>query len=459
MLSFASVMLSGRIIVFPFKVTPADAKAHQWLGRAVSFHIADGLSVNAIDVLPDYQVEQLLDTNRIRFPYSMSRATAIRLARELDAEKIIWGEVIFDTTSHSSTGSCPLKLNAFVMDLENYSRKHLPFLTSNLKMLYKVENEMLKYIIEAVAPERKEETLYPDINLNYHDYEIFIKSLLLNNNAGKLKLLERISAEGLRSDYVNFYLSRLYLDEEEWEKVKECLGRIFSDDFKKRKLFMQGLAYSASAEFSAAGDRFSMLLRETGPYTFEASNNLGVAYFHLGNNAGADQYFSYALELKKENGVYLNLILFLMETENFNRASRLLKDALYRYPQDEELILLFSWFLSRKRENRDLLATFQAYIPHLAIPSRIPQFSLDIKNPFKPSYVIKPFDPAAASAVSRALSSGKLGGISFEQLEDLLEANPFVPAYYELMALKHEKAQHPREAEANRKTAKFLKVK
>ena len=83
------------VLVLPFKVTPIQEKAHHWLGRAVSFYLTSGLQHNALPVLPDQHTASILEMNHIMFPYNITKASVIRLARENQLDRVIWGKIIW----------------------------------------------------------------------------------------------------------------------------------------------------------------------------------------------------------------------------------------------------------------------------------------------------------------------------------------------------------------------------
>ena len=118
----------GSTVVFPFRVD-SSGKSHQWLGRAISLHMAAGLTANSIAVLPDDEVRELLNDNLVSFPYSMTKATVMKLAMDSGAHFLIWGEIMADKDDDSL-----LKVRAFVMNLKDIKQKHLPLLNADIDL-------------------------------------------------------------------------------------------------------------------------------------------------------------------------------------------------------------------------------------------------------------------------------------------------------------------------------------
>ncbi|MCP4153557.1 MAG: hypothetical protein GY757_37865, partial [bacterium] len=391
-----------------------------------------------------------LGRNHIIFPYHMSKATVIKLATDCGAGKVIWGEI----TAESETPSL-LQVNAFILDLKNFSQKHLPLIKGDVKGLYKIEDELLNQICKQMMSPSVEIN-YPRFNLNYRNYEVFIKSLLLNDFSRKSDLLTKAFQEQKESDYLNFYLAVCSLESEEIEKAGSFLKRVGENlFFKHRTHFLGGLLNFYEGKHSSAVNRFLELSRE-GEYAFEAGSNLGVVYFYEGYYAGAEKYFRIALEQKREPGTYLNYIHFLLEREKGQEAARLLNEALYSYPEEDIFIDLFAWFLVHSGERERLNAVFSDYIPELELTGSLPDLDWEIKNPF---VLLPAAVPFSAREFEKQIEDFKAGKetVSLKQLNEMLEQNPFVSEIYHLISEIYKKDEQIYKSEAYRMAGDFLK--
>jgi len=202
------------VLVLPFKVTSTQEKAHQWLGRAVSFYLTSGLRHNALPVLPDQHAASILEMNHIMFPYNITKASVIRLARENQLDRVIWGEIILGGDTGNVTDKSPIQLRSFIIDPDNFSQQYLPLIKGNINDLYKIKNELLTSILRTLNPGEQEVNSihYPRFNLNYRGYELFVKSLLIKDPSKRIQLLEkaRIDNKEKNSDILNFELVKLY---------------------------------------------------------------------------------------------------------------------------------------------------------------------------------------------------------------------------------------------------------
>jgi hypothetical protein len=202
------------VLVLPFKVTPIQEKAHQWLGRAVSFYLTSGLQHNAVPVLPDQHAASILEMNHIMFPYNITKASVIRLARENQLDRVIWGEILLGGDTSNVTEKSLIQLRSIIIDPEDFSQKYLPLIEGNINDLYKIKSELLTAIVKTLNPGEYEvkSIRYPQFNLNHRGYEIFVKSLLIKEPSKRIQLLEkaRKASKEKNSHILNFELAKLY---------------------------------------------------------------------------------------------------------------------------------------------------------------------------------------------------------------------------------------------------------
>jgi hypothetical protein len=202
------------VLVLPFKVSPLQEKAHQWLGRAVSYYITSGLERNALPVLSDQHAVSILEMNHIMLPYNITKASVIRLARENQLGRIVWGEIILGDETNNVTGKSPIRLRSFIIDTDDLSQQYLPQITGNINDLFKIENELLTSIVKKLNPGEQEvkSIYYPRFYLNYRGYELFVKSLLIKDPLKRIQLLEkaRIDNKEKNSSILNLELAKLY---------------------------------------------------------------------------------------------------------------------------------------------------------------------------------------------------------------------------------------------------------
>lgn len=167
------------IIVIPFKISPNGDKAYHWLGRALSFYISEGLELNQFPVLPDSETADVLESHAVYFPYAMTKATALRLAKEKKQGIVLWGEI-----STLPEDKSLITIKSSIIYLDSFEQKYPPVLKGHVNDLYKLMDELLRAAVKTLQPVETEAHVIPvpRIHLNLRQYERFIKSRLINEH-------------------------------------------------------------------------------------------------------------------------------------------------------------------------------------------------------------------------------------------------------------------------------------
>ncbi len=218
------------IVVFPFKVTSSGVTAHKWLGRAFSVHLSTGLALNGFDAIADDLVVEKLEANHVHFPYNMTKASVLALAKESGARYLVWGDVVTDDNDGS-----PMKIHAFLLDLNTYKQELLLLLTGELKDLNRLEADLLKGIYKALRPDAADGPQLPAFNLKLHHYELLIKSLLLTDPARQAEMLAGVYEVEKGSDYLNIRLADCYVELGEYPKAAAVLETVSDHPFFKEE--------------------------------------------------------------------------------------------------------------------------------------------------------------------------------------------------------------------------------
>ena len=440
---------TAKAIVFPFQVHTLEKKNHQWLGRAISFYRASGLELNSIGTIKDPEIHSILNNRDIPFPYVISKATCIKLAIISGADQIIWGEV--ESSGNPQTHNVQIK--TYIIDMKNLSQKYLPLLKFHLIDFYAVQRELLKMVLDYF---QKEQPRFPELNLDYHHYEMFIKSLLLENNKEKLGLLEQVSRDISNSDYLNFELAKCHL----------CLGNISAashflekitdgESFRYDREFIRGLVFYHNNQLSRASELFSKLQR-LNVFLPEATNNLGILFRKAHPPALSESFFVQSIRSRKDPEVYLNYIKLLIESGKNRLARENLKQALIFFPDDEDLIKLFGYFLSQEKNQEHLFSVFQNYIPQLILTENCPALEYKIKNPFELQTTGLYRPPNDIESTTEDFLKGDINQ-RLDRIRDSMELNPFVPKLHQMLSQIYLKKNNRPLSKRYQLTAAFLK--
>jgi len=436
------------IMVVPFRVS-ADID-HAWLGRGVSYFIAAGLEENRIPALGDSDTEALLSSYDVRFPYGITKATVLAIAGEHKLEKVIWGEI------QSADGEGGLiKVRSFIIDLKDYSQTYLPLFQGRRDDLYHVMGQILGSVLKGLGNDAQKKA--PRFNLNHRNYELFIKSHLLNEAAQKIELLEKARNTDSKSDYLNFRLARAYFQAGIFQKARELLKltaveRAEDHPFVYRKIFLGALLDFSENKKDPAITAFR-LLESKGLYLFEVRHNLGVLY--ADRQQQETNMFAQALLLRSDPETWLYHAHQLLSRKEPALAAQTLKEAIKQYPEHKALEEMFTYFLSRETQRDVLFNVFREYIPDLSESDSLPQITYRLKSPFDVRYQRQFKNTDDVKEIEIGLRSGALD-TSIEQLQALIALNPYKPEYYHLMSRLYLKKKNYADAQSHASVAVFL---
>jgi tetratricopeptide (TPR) repeat protein len=449
---FCAAGLSAQIMVLPLKVDTQNHASHQWLGKAFSYYLLSGLFLNDLPVVDHEEVQFVLNRNQVRFPFEITKATAMVLARENQADRLLWGEILYSIKSSSQ-----ISIRVFLIDVKEGTQKHLPVLNGNLNNIYQIQEELLKEVIKVIAKE-KTEIRFPELNMSLPDYEKFIKSLLLTDAGKKLDLLLPIAEKSQRSDFVNFELAKIYLDKSDFDHSASCLNRISADPlFTDKKDFLSALVNFASGNADSALNQF-IRLQQRNVYAVATNNNLGVIYQQKNDFPYAEKCLRYALYLKRDPEISSNLVRLLQAMGQGDRAAEELNRALQLFPGDEKLLKQFSVLLSASPNRESLAQAFRNFVPLAPQNEDSPPAPPLLKNPFQarssPGALLdgNPFYIEARNLFLENDFSGAL-----QKVEEAMEVNPFAHENHHLLGLLYLQKQNYPQAEIFAQSALFLK--
>lgn len=441
--------LPAECMIFPFQVDSLKKMNHQWLGLAISYYLSRGLEINSIKTVSDSTIQSTLNTYNIKFPFQISKASCIKLALLGGAKQIIWGKVMAseDPQTHN------MQIQTYIIQPETYSQKYLPLIKFHLKDFYTVKRELLNLVLNYFE---KKPAIYPELKLEYHHYETFIKSFLISDLQKRIPVLVQLAKLQPDSDFLNFEISKVYS-----VLGKNAMSQQYLRKISNRNLFLPAIQFLNSMHLIEIGqvDKTTKILQQLQDekcYSSEILNNLGVIKTMDNLYSQAGDHFHQSLQTKKDPRVYGNYIKCLLAQDQQDLALENLKIALFYFPDDENLIKLFSFFLSREKESESLLNLFRRYIPNLIAASEIPDLQYQLKNPFELQaydnlYYLIDFD--------RIVKTYRTGDSSsaIKNIGNLMEINPFIPGLHRFLAEIYEKQGDRSQSYLYARSAAFLK--
>jgi Flp pilus assembly protein TadD len=443
--------LAAKTMVLPLAVDIQNHASFQWLGKAVSFFLIAGLGQNDLPVMGEEEIQDVLNRNLIRFPFGITKATAMVLAEESQADLLLWGKIL-----KSDKKSAPMQVQLFLIDIRERTQKQLPLVKGNFIDIYRLQEELLRNVVRAIGGEERGIAM-PQLNLALPEYEKFIKSLLLNDADKKLELLVPAAGNASRSDFVNFELAKVFLEKRDAARCRSYLQRVAeSPFFRDGKDFLLAMADFSVGDADGALSRF-IALQQRNVYPVPTHNNLGVIYFDKGSFSLAEKCLRYALFLRKDPGIQANLVLLLQAMGRSVPGLQELTEALKQFPEDARLRRLFVSFLAAADDKDELAQAFRNYadLP-LAEENAVPVEPL-LMNPFAigmPAAEAAPGNPIYIEARNLFLENDFEGAM--QKVEEAMEGNPFEPENHHLLALLHLQKKEFAQAELYARSALFL---
>jgi len=417
-----------RTVVFPFKVNSSENKAHQWLGRGISLYLSYGLRVNHIDTFSDNEGRGLLKGLNIRFPYNVSKASIIRAAKLLRAERLVWGEI----TTIPGQGEEILSIRTFLIDLRNLNQKYLPVIKDKTLNLFSIKKEILKDLVTYLSGKARTPEI-PELNFDLRNYEIFIKGLLIDDHDKRIEFLEKVRSELSKDpEMLLFELARVYFLKNDYTSAKKILDDIDPNStFRGEKYSLSGVINYLSNNIDEALTDFTKVL-DCGECRHEALNN--VALIHALKNEYTEAVDSIKrsvrLGLKAES--FFNAVNISALLKDREAAWNYLMEGLLLYPSDEDLITLFFETIEQSRYRKLIKPAFLKFLPGFSPEQEVRKIFFKLINPFVFSELKYDMEFPNGNGESVFIKGGE--DESTDEIEKRLISNPFLPENHSKLA-------------------------
>jgi tetratricopeptide (TPR) repeat protein len=313
-----------------------------WVGESIAETLRSELnSAGQIAVSREETEEGMLRLS-LRPGAPFTKATLIKLAQKLGAERVIYGS--YDI--HLPTGETELRKGAIEIishsiDLGKARDGDEITESGNLSELSRLEEHLSFQYAVVLQPGKwtAEQFVAPVKLIRLDAKESYIRGLLATGPEQKLKWLQQ--AVTLEPGYGSaaFELGKLYLTRKDFKPAQEWLGKVPAThpDYSGAR-FRMGLAAYEGADYRAAATYFREV-STTVPLS-EVFNNLGSAESRL-NQPGAVEDLKKAAEGDPNDQVYsYNLALALYKAGRYEEAAVPLAALAQRMPEDRELTVL-----------------------------------------------------------------------------------------------------------------------
>ncbi len=378
----AEVLLADQTsaIVFPLDGPSREANI-EWLSEGIALSIShqmDSRELRSMDRSERIRIVESLDLP----PGAMlSRGSMIRVAQRADADLVILGA--YSGTERS------LRISIRVLDMKGIKLSGEMVANGPLSALPQMENELAWLILRNNGLEKnlsREKFQERTRRIPNAAYACYVQSLTSSSESNQLSLLKKAVELYREFPEAQFRLGRLYFRKGDCGNAIPHLLLGNSDaNSQMESDFIRGACYLQGDQPVQALQAL-WRLRTSG--SFEALNNLGVAYLRKGDMASALSALLDAKGLARNDAVVSqNLALARHLQGNDSEARAILEGAIKSHPKNGMLQFLLNVVLKTQGES-DLSATAIAKAKSLGVNVE----KLQSEDPKKWSRVIASFE-------------------------------------------------------------------
>ena len=349
----------AKLIVFP--LSGASQSSDAWVGEGVSLSLAGQLADSGISVVPQGEMEDMLEENGLPIGVSLSRGSMIHVAGSAAADFAVLG---------SFTGNANnLKLSARLLNMKTLKSTSDLTVSGALTTLPEMENELAWMIYSSIgvpqnlSREKFRERTRKIPNTSYASY---IQSLHTFSETKQIQLLEKALKDHPDFPEANLQMGQLYYQKHDYVSALKHLqhGRNISGASLDSE-FLIGTCHLQSGSVAEAIKTYTQILdRVRRPETL---NNLAVAHVRDKNNTLALQTLSEAREAEPtDSTIAMNLAITHYLTGNPRIALDSLRDAIKAHPGNGMLYFISS-FLEKLSGNESQAAEDAARAMRLGI--------------------------------------------------------------------------------------------
>ncbi len=384
------LLLSGSILysatlVFPFRIKSSENKSIQWLGKAVSLYLNCGFKLNGIDTVRNEETDFMLKTYNIRFPFNVSKALLMKVSKELNADKLICGDIYYSVDPDKNSKK-NIIVRPFFIDLKTYKQIYLPLIRGETNEIFKIEMELFKNVLRLYQD--RGEIKFPEMEFEKSSYEKFVKAMLLSDFGSRLSLLKKISGERYgKSEIYNFEMAKSLFFTNSINEAKQYLKKIKPDSYMKgEKYYLEGVIDYFEGEKEKSLEDFKFVV-STGFFKHQALNNYGMLLGILHRYEEGIKALLNSIKIKSSKEAYINSIYIYILSKNSIKARKQLQNALIIYPYSEELLNIMKKFMKDFQLRSEVSTTFSKYIPGFDVNENDEKINFMLINPFIPNEV------------------------------------------------------------------------
>ena len=319
-----------------------------WVGESAAESIIEALHGEGLVTLDRIDRAEAYQRLSLRPNMSLSRASIVKIADELDASHATFGsfEIVREAGAKAS-----VRLTVRVLDLRKLSQT--PDFTEEglLEDLASLQNKIAWKVLAAIVP--KVGTVEADFlarrpNVRVDAMENYIRGLLAKDAAARHRYFTQ--AVRLDPNYSQpcFQLGLHYWEKEDYQHAAQWFGRMAqTDPHYMQALYYSGICRHYLAEYGTAERAFETVAAAV-PLN-EVFSNLGASQLRQGKIVPAVGNFERALDGDPADPDYhFNLAYALWHAKRFDEAADRFRAVLERIPDDTDATKLLGFCLKRE---------------------------------------------------------------------------------------------------------------
>lgn len=318
-----------------------------WVGESAAENIIEALHGEGVVTLDRIDRAEAYQRLALRPAVSLSRASIVKIADELDASHAIFGsfEIVRDPAAKST-----VRLVVRVLDLRKLSQSPEFTEVGLLEDLASHQNRIAWKVLTAIVAKpatTETEFLARQPNVRVDAMENYIRGLLAKDEAARHRFFTQAARLDPKYSQPCFQLGLHYWEKADYQHAAQWFQRVArTDPHYMQALYYSGICRHYIAEYAAAESAFAIVAAAV-PLN-EVFSNLGASQLRQAKLAPAIENFERALEGDPADPDYhFNLAYALWHAKRFDEAADRFRAVLQRIPDDRDATTLLGFCLKR----------------------------------------------------------------------------------------------------------------
>jgi tetratricopeptide (TPR) repeat protein len=325
----------------------SEDRSVDWVGEAVAENLVEALHGEGLVTLDRIDRAEAYQRLSLRPNVSLSRASIVKVADELDASHAIFGT--FSIGREAGT-KATVRLALRVLDLKHLRQTPEMVEEGLLEDLALLQSRVAwKVLGSMVAQPAGSEAAFlaRQPNVRVDAMENYIRGLLAKDEGARHRFFTQATRLDPKYSQPCFQLGLHYWQKEDYQQAAQWFQRVAAaDPHYMEALYYSGICRHYVAQYGAAESAFSIVAAAV-PLN-EVYCNLGASQLRQGKTAAAIENFEKALDGDPADPDYhFNLAYALWHAKRFDEAADRFRAVLERIPDDKDATTLLGYCLKR----------------------------------------------------------------------------------------------------------------